>query len=121
MHLYIYPLSKGGRAYILSRKWVWLTLHTTSTIVYVDDSWSASSSEDGASCQQCYSSVNRWREVVASAMFTRRAGVGSAEAWRAGENGAWIEARRFGSDSWSRSSDRWPEQEVWRLGDEVIL
>ena len=65
-----------------------------------------SASEDGASCQQCYLylSVLRWRVAVASAMFTRRAGVGSAEAQRAGANGAWIEARRFGLEGRSRSS-----------------
>ena len=41
--------------------------------------WSAS--EDGASCPQRYSSVIRI--TVASSMFTRRAGAGSAEARRA--------------------------------------
>ena len=45
--------------------------------------WSAS--EDGASCQQRYSSVIRRRLMVASSMFTRRAGAGSAEARRAVE------------------------------------
>ena len=54
------------------------------------DFWSAS--EDAASCQQRYLSVNRRRVAVASAMFTRRARVGSAEAQRAGANRARIEA-----------------------------
>ena len=43
-----------------------------------------STSVDGASCQQRYSSVIRRRVAVATAMFTRRAGAGSAETWRAG-------------------------------------
>ena len=54
------------------------------------DFWSAS--EDGASCQQRYSSVIRRRVVVASAMFTGRAGIGSTEAQRAGAE-AQIEAK----------------------------
>ena len=44
----------------------------------------ASASENEASCQQRYSSVIRRRVAVATAMFTRRAGGGSAEALRAG-------------------------------------
>ena len=45
---------------------------------------SASASENGASCQQRYLSVIRRRVVVATAMFTGRAGAGSTEARRAG-------------------------------------
>ena len=37
--------------------------------------------------------------MVASSMFTRRAGAGSAEARRAGANGARIEARRAGTEA----------------------
>ena len=65
-----------------------LDLHIDTCI---QDFWSAC--EDGASCQHRYSSIIRRRVVVASAMFTRRAGVGSAETRRAGANGARIEAR----------------------------
>ena len=79
--------------------------------------WSAS--EDGTSCQQRYSSVIRRRVAVASAMFARRAGVGSAEGWRAGANRARIEARRFGSEGWSRISDQGPGR-VQRLGDAAV-
>ena len=61
-------------------KWVWLTLRVVDLY---QDLWSAS--EDGASCQQRYI---RRRVMVASSMFTRRAGAGSAEARRAGTNGA---------------------------------
>ena len=78
-------------------KWVWLTLHI------VDKTFA---SKDGATC---YSSVIRWRVTVASSMFTRRAGAGSAEARRAragsaearraGTNGARIEARRAGAEA----------------------
>ena len=37
--------------------------------------------------------------MVASSMFTRRAGAGNAEARRAGANGAWIEAQRAGAEA----------------------
>ena len=75
------------------KKWVWLTLRVALHV----DFWRAS--EDGASCQQRYSSVIRRRVTVASSMFTLRAGAGSAEARRAGANGVWIEARRAGAEA----------------------
>ena len=65
-------------------------------------------------------SVIGWRVAVASAMCTRRAGAGSAEARNAGANGARIEAQRFESEGRSRSSDRGPQQGVWRLGGSEI-
>ena len=74
-------------------KWVWLTLRVA---LHVDF---RSASEDGASCQQRYSSVIRRRVRVSSTMFTRRAGAGSAEARRAGANGVWIEAWRTGAEA----------------------
>ena len=49
--------------------------------------------------------------AVDSAMFTLRAGVGRAEAQRAGANRARIEVLRFGSR---------PKQEVQRLGDAAV-
>ena len=83
-----------------------LDLHVDTCTQYF---WSAS--EDEASCQQRYLSVIRRRVAVASAMFTQRAGVGSAEARRAGANRARIEAQRFGSEGRSRSSDRGQSRE----------
>ena len=95
-HTLIYISPQQGRWDLLSRmrltnrlkKWVWLTLRVALHIDF------RSASEDGALYQQRYSSVIRRRVTVASSMFTRRAGAGSAEARRAGANGVWIEARR---------------------------
>ena len=66
--------------------------------------------------QHC-SNVIRRRVAVASATLEPGAGVGSAEARRAGANGARIEAPRFGSEGRNRSSDQGSEQGVRRLGD----
>ena len=78
-------------------KWVWLTLLVDLHIDLYQDVWSTS--EDGASCQQHYSSVIRQRVTVASSMFTRMAGAGSAEARRARTNGAQNEAQRAGAEA----------------------
>ena len=63
------------------------------------------------SCQWRCSSIIRRRVAIASAMFTRRAGAGSAEARRARANGAWIEAWRAGVDEGqSRDCGGWKMQ-----------
>ena len=49
--------------------------------------------------QSAMSTCGVARVVMASATFTRRAGAGSAEAQRAGANGARIEARRAGAEA----------------------
>ena len=80
----LYPHSKGGGAYYpgcakqVKFKWVWPLFCTTIAYTYI-----CGAREDGASCHQHYSSIIRRRVAIASAMFTRRARAGSAEAWRA--------------------------------------
>ena len=67
-----------------------------------------------ASTHHVISVIIRRRVVVASAMLTRRAGVGSAEARMAGANGARVEVRMGGLEQKLGSRTRAGSAESWR-------